>query len=371
VTPVRVVIVSEIPTPYRLPLFRRLAARPEIDLTVLFCAANEPDRPWELELDGFRSEVLRGIPLVFRTRRNSFVYEINPGIVTRIRRGAIDALVVGGYAVFAEQAAIALARAQGIPYLVHSESQFLTQRSTVVTRVKEHVVPLAVGGAAAGLAVGSAAARYLAHYGLDPARIRIVPNTIDVPEYGRLAQEARSNEAAVRARLDLPERFHLFAGRLVEAKGLDDLLAARRLRAFPQLVIAGTGPLEDGLRLEPGVRVLGFQPRERLIELFALAELTTVPSRFEPWGVVVNEALACGCPVVVSDAVGAGVDLVRDGVDGRVFATGDHRALADALAAAPLPRAPADGPIRRWTYEFAVEQFLEGIDLALGSHARR
>ena len=363
--PTRVLIVSEIPTPYRLPLFRRLAARPELDVNVVFCAAHEPDRPWALELEGVPHEVLRGVPLTFRSRRNSFVYEINPGIVTRVRRSAVDALVVGGYAVFAEQAAIALARAQRIPYLIHSESQFLTERSGIVRAVKEHVIPLAVGGAAAGLAVGSAAAAYLSHYGLDAGRIRIVPNSIDVEEYARLADDARTDSAGIRARLGLPDRFHFFAGRLVEAKGLDDLLAARRLRQFPDLVVAGVGPLEDRLRREPGVRLLGFQPRERLIDLFALAELTVVPSRFEPWGVVVNEALACRSPIVVSDAVGAAVDLVRDGVDGRVFPAGDHIALADALDSAPVAPGPGDGPIRRWTYDFAVEQFLEAVALAV------
>jgi glycosyltransferase involved in cell wall biosynthesis len=366
VRPVRVLVVSEIPTPYRLPFFRRLAARPELDLTILFCAASQPDRPWELELEGVPHEVLSGVPLTFRTRRNTFVYEINPGILRRVRRREVDALVVGGYAVFAEQAAIALARAQRIPYLVHSESQFLTQRRSVVRAVKKGVLPLVIGGAAAGLAAGSAAARYLAHYGLDPARIRIVPNTIDVPEYAHLADEARRNAAEVRARLDVPERYHLFVGRLVEAKGLDDLLAARRLRPFPELVVAGTGPLEKRLRAEPGVRVLGFQPRERLIELYALAELTAVPSRFEPWGVVINEALACGSPVVASDAVGAAVDLVRDGRDGRVFAAGDTAALADALASAPARPDPRGGRIWGWTYDFAVEQFLEAVDIALG-----
>lgn len=364
--PARVLVVSEIPTPYRLPFFRRLAARPELDLTVLFCAANEPDRPWELELEGVPHEVLSGIPLTFRTRRNTFVYEINPGILRRVRRREVDALVVGGYAVFAEQAAIALARAKRIPYLVHSESQFLTQRRSVVRAVKKGVLPLVIGGAGAGLAAGSAAARYLVHYGLDPARIRIVPNTIDVPEYAHLADEARQNAAEVRARLDVPERYHLFVGRLVEAKGLDDLLAARRLRPFPELVVAGTGPLEERLRAEPGVRVLGFQPRERLIELYALAELTAVPSRFEPWGVVVNEALACGSPVVASNVVGAAVDLVRDGHDGRVFAAGNAAALADALASAPARPDPRGGRIWGWTYDFAVEQFLEAVDIALG-----
>ena len=106
----------------------------------------------------------------------------------------------------------------------------------------------------------------------------------------------------------------------------------------------------------------GFQPTARLIELFALADAAVLPSRAETWGVIVNEALACGCPVVVSDAVGAVEDLVVEGVNGRIVPAGDVQALASALASPGVHRRRrADRPtrIRHWDYDFAVEQFLE------------
>ena len=159
----------------------------------------------------------------------------------------------------------------------------------------------------------------------------------------------------------------LFAGRLVEAKGVPDLLAARErlgAAALP-LVVAGTGPLEPLLRDRTGVHALGFRNRDELVELYALADRTVVPSRDEPWGVVVNEALACGSPVVVSDAVGAARDLVRDGVDGRIVPAGDVGALAAALVE-PRPEGDVSrGPIAGWTYAFGVEQFLEAVAFAV------
>jgi len=109
--------------------------------------------------------------------------------------------------------------------------------------------------------------------------------------------------------------------------------------------------------------LLGFQDTAALIGLYALARSLAVPSRDEPWGVVVNEALACGTPVVATTAVGAAEDLIRDGVDGRIVPVGDVRALASALAE-ELPRVdPASSPIGGWTYELGVEQF----HLAVGS----
>ncbi|MGH3051027.1 MAG: glycosyltransferase, partial [Gaiellaceae bacterium] len=182
------------------------------------------------------------------------------------------------------------------------------------------------------------------------------------------ADDARSRAAEVRARHGLPERYVLFAGRLVEAKGLPDLLAAHdQLGAdAPPLVVAGAGPLEPLVRDRPGVHAVGFKTRDELVELYALADRCAVPSRDEPWGVWTNEALACGCPVVATNAVGAAADLVRDGVDGWVVPAGDIRAIAGALVA---PRPPGDvsrGAIAGWTYDFGVAQFLEAVELALG-----
>lgn len=346
-----------------------LARRPEIELEVLFCAWSEPDRPWSLaeELKDVPHRVLRSFSPRIRTRRNTFVYEVNPEIVGILRRGDFDLLVIGGYSVFAEQAALVYARLRGVPYLVHSESHLLKLRPAWVRAIKRVVLPWVLGGAAGGLAVGSAAARYLAAYGVPPDRIRIVPNTVDVGAYAEAATGARARAPEIRAARGLPDRFLLFAGRLVEAKGVPELVEALRLLgpAAPTVVVAGEGPLAGELATCPGVRTAGFLQRDELIELLALADAALVPSRSEPWGVVVNEALACGCPVIASDAVGAVEDLVVDEVNGRVVPARDPAALAEAMAS-PLPRPdPREGRIWEWTYDFGVEQFLDAVRLAL------
>ena len=359
--------LSEIPTPYRLPLYRRLAEHPSLEVEVAFCAAGEPDRPWSLdeELAGVPHRVLRGVHPRVRTRRNTFVYELNPGIVPLLARSRPDVLVIGGYAVFAEQAALALATLLRIPFLLHSETHLGKPRPGWLSRAKSAVLPRVLGRAAGGLAAGTAAADYLAAHGIPRERIRIFPNTIDVDSYRAAAEDARQRPDEVRARLGLPERYVLFAGRLVEAKGLPELLAAHERLGpdAPPLVVAGAGPLEAHLRGRARVQAVGFRSREELIELYALADRCAVPARDEPWGVWVNEALACGCPVVATDAVGAAVDLVRDGVDGWIVPAGDIDALARTLVA---PRPTGDvsrGPIAGWTYDFGVAQFLEAVAL--------
>jgi glycosyltransferase involved in cell wall biosynthesis len=366
-------VISEIPTPYRLPLYERIATGGNIDLEVLFCAAGEPDRPWDLAagLEGVPHRVLSGWSPTFRSRAETFVYEINPEIVSVLRKAAYDAVVIGGYGVFAEQAAIAYAKATRTPYLLHSESHHLKPRPWAVRLAKQAMLRPIVGGAAAGLAVGSLSARYLESYGLDRGRIRIVPNTIDVPAFKSCASEARAGAEAIRRELDLPQSFVVYVGRLVAGKGVLELLKALKELGpeAPHLVVAGDGPLTDELAATPNVKLLGFQPTNRLIQLYALADRAVVPSRAETWGVSVNEALACGCPVVATDAVGAAHDLIQDGLNGYVVPSGNIPALSAALVA-PRPDAASDRRIDRWSYEFGAEQFAEGIALALSHQPR-
>jgi glycosyltransferase involved in cell wall biosynthesis len=365
----RVLAISEIPTPYRLPVYARLAARRDFDFEVLFCAAEQPDRPWHIEEELARvpHRILRGRTVTFGRTGNRHLYEVNPDIIKELRERRPDVLVIGGYAVFAEQLAFAYAQLHRLPYIIHSESHLLRTRRRSVRALKRLALPPIIGGAAAGLATGSAAAQYLVEYGLSPGRVRLFPNTIDVAEYGRLADVVRRDGDRIRSARNLPARFYLYAGRLAPIKGVPELASALTLLGAraPKVVVAGEGPLADELGSIPAVTMVGFQQRDRLIELLALAEATVVPSRSESWGVIVNEALACGCPVIASDAVGAVGDLLRDGVNGRIFPAGDAAALARVLDA-PVPRGDGVvGRISRWDYDFAVDQFVEAVKLAL------
>jgi glycosyltransferase involved in cell wall biosynthesis len=131
------------------------------------------------------------------------------------------------------------------------------------------------------------------------------------------------------------ERSFLFVGRYVEEKGIRDLAAAYRIyrtqvgSPWP-LVCAGKGGLAP-LLADVGADDLGFVQPDRLPALMHEASAFVLPSRFEPWGVVVQEAAASGLPLIVSEACGAGVHLVREAYNGFVTETGNAGSLASAL----------------------------------------
>jgi glycosyltransferase involved in cell wall biosynthesis len=175
------------------------------------------------------------------------------------------------------------------------------------------------------------------------------------------------------------------AARLIEAKAPGDLIAARRLftqslppERRPFLLLVGDGPLRAELeRAADGIetiRFAGFRNQTELPAFYAMADLFVLPSRREPWGLVVNEAMNAGCAILASDRVGAALDLVREGVNGAIFPAGSVPALADALArllADPARLAEMGRQslaiIQRWSFAEDVA----GLRAALAATVRR
>jgi glycosyltransferase involved in cell wall biosynthesis len=165
-------------------------------------------------------------------------------------------------------------------------------------------------------------------------------------------------------------RAFLYVGRLVENKAVDTLLLAyRKYRlgsAVPwPLYIAGEGPLRARLEREPGVCYQGFLQPNKLPDLFSKASCFVLPSRFEPWGVVIHEATAAGLPVICTPECGAAVHLVQDRYNGFLFAKDDEDALASAMSRlAALPDAAladmAAASVRQ-SLQFTPERWAECV----------
>jgi glycosyltransferase involved in cell wall biosynthesis len=331
---IRVTFVSPEPTPYRAPLLDRIATGGEIELTVVYAARTVAGRTWTVEpehraifLDGVTVPGLRG---VFRHD-----YPLTPGIWRVLGETAPDCVVVSGWSTFASQAALAWCRVHGVPYLLLVESHDDGPKPGWRRRVKETVVPTVVGGADSVLVTGSLARDSVVSLGADPERVRVFANTVDVERFGDLADRLSARRDYLRAGFGLApgEVAVATVARLAPEKGIDVLL--RAARDLPVLVV-GDGPERarlEGLARDLGVRATftGDRPLDGVLEAYVAADVFALLSSYEPWGVVVNEAAACGLPLVLSDRVGAARDLLRDGENGMLVPAGDVDAAAAAL----------------------------------------
>jgi glycosyltransferase involved in cell wall biosynthesis len=307
----RVTLLTEIPAPYRIPLFNALAER--VDLTVFFLRERNPDRPYALHADElrFRHRVLPGVDITLRGRW----LVLNRGVSGALR-GA-DAVVLGGWNQPAFWAALAWCRARRVPAILWVESTSRDRRTGRLEPLKR----ILLRSVAACIVPGAAARAYVESLGVPSARIRVAPNAVDPAIFG----------SAARTRTNGPCRL-VAVGRLAPEKGLDTLLdAARDLPV--EIVLVGTGPEEARLRTlaGPNVTFLGHVDRDELPTIYADADVAVMPSRSDPWGMILNEAALAGLPLVSTTAAGAAWELIEDGINGFRVQPDDSAALRAAI----------------------------------------
>jgi glycosyltransferase involved in cell wall biosynthesis len=335
----RVVIVTEIIAPYRIPVFNALAQYNGIDLHVIFLAENDRTRrQWLVYKDEIRFsyEVLPA----WRRRVGSHSFLLNWGAETALRRASPDFIVCGGYNYVASWQSMRWARRNGVPFSLWAESTTKDFRSGYA--LVEFLKTAFLRRCDAFVVPGKSSIEYLRSYGVPAEMIHTAPNAVDTQFYAQQSEIIRRDEAMHRAAMHLPARFFLFVGRIVPQKGVFDLLGAYgaltpEIRENVGLVFVGDGParsalLRQAMAISPGsIHLAGFAQREHLAAYYALADVLVFPTHTDPWGLVVNEAMACGLPVISSSAAGCVADLVDNGWNGRVFSAGDVSQLARAM----------------------------------------
>ena len=382
-SPVRVVAVVPEPTPYRTPLFDLVAARPELAFSAVYADTAIAGNRWEIAIR-HPHVVLRGVRLPGAGRILRHDYPVTPAIVRVLERERPQVLVVTGWSTFASQAAIVWAAARRVPYVLQAESHDEGPRSRWRRTVKRLVVPRVVRRAAGVLVTGTLARNSLVSYGADPSTVRVFANTVDTTRFAEAATFARRGRDALRSRigLDADDVAVLSVARLAPEKGLDLLVSAVRRAERPRLhlVLAGHGPeraVLEALAGDLGVRTtfLGGVAWDEIVDIYAAADIFALLSRHEPWGVVVNEAAACGLPLVLSDRVGAAYDLLQQGRNG--FLARAAWAVDDAAVA--LQRLCDDVELRAaaavrstelasgWGYGPSVEGFVAAVEAAVAT----
>jgi glycosyltransferase involved in cell wall biosynthesis len=261
-------------------------------------------------------------------------------LVARLDAIGPDVVLLTGYADLAFLAAMAWCRRRGVPYVLYSDSNVAGDAATgAKALVKGMLIRPAVRGAAAIGVTSRAGLRYFARYGGQGRPTVFLPPE---PDYTTIVDPPAALVARRAEALGLPpgRRRFLVVGRVSPEKGIPTALAAFAAVAgdLPDwdLVVAGDGPQRAELERDHGasdrVRWLGYVAgRDDLGALYRSCDVLVLPSRAEPWGVVVLEAAAAGLALIVSDVVGAAVELVHPGVNGAIVPPDDVDALRAAL----------------------------------------
>ena len=335
----KTVIITEIIAPYRIPVFNALARRAEVDLHAIFLAETDKAlRQWRIYTDEIRFsyEVLSS----WRWRAGPYRVLLNRGLRSALQSANPQTILCGGYNYPASWESLWWARRHNVRFALWTESNQRDKRSGRVA--VEWLKRYFVRSCNAFVVPGRSSFAYLQTFGVSDQVIFTAPNAVDNTFFTTQAEKAKRNPAAYRERFRLPRRFILFVGRLVPEKGVFDLLEAyaklgSSLRSEVGLVFTGDGESREELaqqskRISPGVVCFpGFAQREDLAGLYATAEALVLPTHSDPWGLVVNEAMACGLPIIVSSVAGCSADLVEDGWNGYIVPPRDSEKLSVAI----------------------------------------
>ncbi|HEX7135002.1 MAG TPA: glycosyltransferase family 4 protein [Iamia sp.] len=306
-----------------------------------------------------------GVSIVGRHRPAGLARQVDLArrLLARLRILRPDVVLLTGYADVAFLAAMAWCRRAGVPYVLYCDSNVAGDRARGLRGLaKGFVVRAAVGGATVIGATSRAGLRYFYRYGGARRPTVFLPPE---PDYATIVDAPAADVADRAAALGLVEgrRRFLVSGRLAPEKGvataLDAFVAAAEALPGWDLVVAGDGPSRSELErrvpaaLRGRVRWLGYVPgREALGAVYRSCDVLVLPSHDEPWGVVVLEAAAAGMALVVSDVVGAAVELVRPGHNGVTVPPGDvaalRRALVDVAADAETMGARSPAVLAAW-----------------------
>lgn len=332
----KLLFLTVIPSPYQRQLFSALANEDSVELQIFYFTAGAHDREWKRpDMEPFE-RILDGRTLhAFGPSAHW-----NPGYASAILAAKPDLVVVSDYSAPTAQMAMRFLLQKRIPFVFWGEMPGFSRRSAV-GRTARWLLQKPIDAASAVAAIGSmAVGPYKARF--PGKRVFNIPYFCDLSPF----REARARARGDRQTVDV-----LFSGQLIERKGVDLLVDAflRVAATTPdlRLLLLGNGPEKAALaaRVPENVRervvFLGHKDPADLPDVFANADIFCLPSRHDGWGVVVNEALGAGLPIVVSDRVGAGRDLVEPGVNGFVTPSNDAVALAEALG-----RLAADPPLR-------------------------
>ncbi len=392
---IRLAIIVSHPVQYFVPLYQRLARRSDIAIKVFFTwhagQAAVEDR-------GFRQPVAWDIPLTerypfelapntsARPGTHGFFGLRNPALVERVTAWQPDVVHITGWAWLSHLQALHTLALRRVPTLFRGDSHLLNGKpSGVRGLIKRAALRRVFSWPAGFLVVGSANAEYYRFFGVDAARLYACVPSIDVERFAQSANALEQEARAWRASLGIgpDQRVLLFAGKFEPKKRPVQLMEAV-LRLGDDnvvLVLVGAGELQPEIERISAAhpkrfRVLPFQNQSRMPVVYRLGDLFVLFSSRETWGLAVNEALACGRPVLVSDHVGCAADVV-DRSCGRVIAWNDDAALARGIAElmngealAAMRRAAAE---RAWRFDVAVteKQLVQAVEHVCGrAHAR-
>lgn len=346
----RILVLCSHPVQYMSPVLRHMAQSPQLELHVGYCTLQGAEATYDPD---FTSTIQWDIPLLEGydwikianqgSGSESFFGLCNFGVWNLIRRRRFDAIIcLTGYIRATFWIAFFAARMGGTAFLFGTDANSIAPRDSRSWKalVKRLLWPHLFALADQVVVPSTASRNLLRSLGIPADHITLTPYSVDNDWWKEQSLAVRRGDVRQSWGVASDDLVVLFCGKLQPWKRPLDLLRAFALLGVPnaRLLFAGEGPLRaelqaeaDSLGLAERVCFLGFVNQSQLPSIYTASDVMVLPSEYEPFAVVVNEASCCGCPVIVSDHVGSAEDLIAPVNPSFIYPCGDVAALGKLL----------------------------------------
>lgn len=332
----RLILITNIIAPYRIAVFNYLAESKDIDLRIIFLSETEGSRQWKIYKEEINLDykILRSFRFYIQSREMPLYF--NWGLWKELKKFRPDVICMCGYHYLATIEALVYSKLMHIPITLWAGSHLLSgflknlltefYKRTIIPRFDSYIT------------YGTAAKEQIIHYGVNPEKIVIGCNTVDVELFMKKADNIKEGSLKQMKRR-YPRKNILYVGNFIAHKGIFNLI-----KAFHKLGMDGVGLIlvGDGIGKAAYLEYVrehqikniffeGFIQKEDIVKYYKLADVFVLPSFNEVWGLVVNEAMACGLPIISSKLAGATRDLVKDGINGYSFDPDNIEELTEKL----------------------------------------
>jgi len=343
----KIAIVNLTPFYYHMPLYKQLSESSDINLTVYYCSDLAVKDLKEQNLiglfKGYNYKFLKNYSPFNKNLASAFAVA-NLGIYKEILKNHYDLVVLQAWDKFTFLLAFMVCVFAKTPIVFMTDTNCLAREgnSWIKKMFKKILLKGIIFKKADGfLTSGKANEEFYKKYGVEDSKMTRFHYSFGYEWFLDKAKELNGKKQTIRKKFGINESDFvlLFVGRIVEGKNIFNLLQGYNNVENPnkKLFIVGSGNLTDAVqsyikKLDiKGVKMVGFKPREQLCDFYAMADAFILPSEKETWGIVVNEAMCFGLPIIVSDKVGAGPDLVQDGYNGFIFPAQDVKKLSEII----------------------------------------
>jgi len=363
---------------FEVSLYRAISSNPYLELMVFY----SHEIGIKERFDPLYNRTIQwGVPLLDGYSHQLLKNRLE--IIRALKKGKFDAVIVYGYNDLLKILTIITCRIIGIPLIFRGTATLLDHRDAgrIKQMLKRVVLKFIFKQFSAFLVGGTYNRDYFRYYGVEDERMFFVPFTVDVERFIKATKHYKPQREKIRQKIGLNFPIAiLFVGTLTPIKGPHILLSAFHKLAQVNkdvcLLIAGDGVLMDELQryaqkhnLSSRVKFLGFVDQNELPKIYLSSDFVVFPSLSDTWARAVNEAMACGLPVIASRKVGATGDIVKDGVNGFIVREGDVEDLAakmQILVGNPEMREKmgrnSKRIIEQWTYEAAIPNVIKAIE---------